>query len=62
MRNPKRESRIPGQWFTKAEADLSSAEILFREGGATDTVCFLCQQQEALKLAGEILEFVKKKI
>ena len=59
MRNPKRESRIPKQWFAKAEADLGSAEILFREGGSTDTICFLCQQAVEKYLKGYLI--LKKK-
>lgn len=60
MRNSKRESQIPKNWFAKAKADLESAEILFREGGATDTVCFLCQQAVEKYLKGFLI-FKKKK-
>lgn len=59
MRNLKRESRLPKRWFSKAEADLDSGEILFREGGATDTVCFLCQQAVEKHLKGFLI--LKKK-
>lgn len=60
MRDPKQESQIPKQWFTKAEADLDSAEILFREGGSTDTVCFLCQQAVEKYLKGYLILKRKK--
>lgn len=60
MREPKKESRIPKQWFSKAEADLGSAKILFREGGATDTICFLCQQAVEKYLKGYLISKKKK--
>ena len=60
MKNPKTESKIPQRWFTKAEADLKSAQILFREGGATDTICFLCQQAVEKYLKGFLLLRKKK--
>lgn len=59
MRSPKQESRVPKQWFVKAEEDLGSAEILFREGGSTDTICFLCQQAVEKYLKGYLI--LKKK-
>lgn len=59
MRKPRSESQIPKHWLTKARADLGSAEILFREHGPTDTVCFLCQQAVEKYLKGFLI--LKKK-
>ncbi|KAF0133483.1 MAG: HEPN domain-containing protein [Candidatus Saganbacteria bacterium] len=32
------------EWMEKAENDLITAEILIKEDGPTDTLCFHCQQ------------------
>ena len=32
------------EWIRKAQNDLRSAEILFKENGPTDSLCFHCQQ------------------
>jgi len=60
MRNHKQESRVPKQWFIKAEEDLGSAEILFRENGPADTICFLCQQAVEKYLKGYLILKRKK--
>jgi HEPN domain-containing protein len=32
------------EWIKKAQNDLESAKILYREKGPTDSLCFHCQQ------------------
>lgn len=32
------------EWIIKAQNDLESAKILYRENGPTDSLCFHCQQ------------------
>ncbi len=34
----------PEEWILKAENDLKSAEILYKENGPTDSLCFHCHQ------------------
>lgn len=36
--------KLASEWILKAENDLKTAEILLREDGPTDTLCFHCQQ------------------
>ena len=44
------------EWFMKAESDLRSAEIIFREEDPpTDTICFLLQQAVEKYLKGFLL-------
>lgn len=59
MRKSRNESQISKHWFAKARADLGSAAILLRESGATDTICFLCQQAVEKYLKGFLI--LKKK-
>ena len=37
-------SRLTKEWIIKAQNDLESAEILYREKGPSDTICFHCHQ------------------
>ncbi|MFH0797189.1 MAG: HEPN domain-containing protein [Candidatus Omnitrophota bacterium] len=37
-------SRLVEEWIIKARNDLKSVEILYREKGPSDTICFHCHQ------------------
>jgi len=39
-----KKSELFKEWIIKAQNDLESAQILFKEKGPTDTICFLCHQ------------------
>lgn len=49
------------EWIVKAQNDLKSAEILYKEKGPTDSLCFHCHQviEKTLKA---FLIFKKKKV
>ncbi len=36
--------KLVQEWITKAQNDLMTAEILYREKGPSDTLCFHCHQ------------------
>ena len=36
--------KLAAEWILKGQSDLETAEILLREQGPTDTLCFHCQQ------------------
>lgn len=40
----KNNSQLYKEWIIKAQNDLKTAEILFKEKGPTDTFCFHCHQ------------------
>ncbi|EKD56698.1 MAG: HEPN protein [uncultured bacterium] len=40
------------KWMEKAQRNFSDAQILYREGGFGDTICFLCQQTVEKSLKG----------
>lgn len=52
MKNSK---KLAKEWFTKGDHDISGAILLFREGGFTDTICFLCQQAVEKYLKGYLV-------
>lgn len=37
-------SKLLKQWIMKAQEDLESAEILYKEDGPSDSICFHCHQ------------------
>lgn len=41
---PKKESRIPADWFAKADLDLETADLLWREKGHPEIIGFHLQQ------------------
>lgn len=47
-------------WIIKAQNDLDSAEILYRENGPTDSLCFHCHQAAEKFLKGFLI-FKKNK-
>jgi len=47
------------EWILKSQNDFKSAEILFRENGPTDSLCFHCHQSVEKILKG-FLVFNKK--
>ena len=51
--------KIAKEWVIKSQNDLKSAEILFRENGPTDSLCFHCHQAVEKILKG-FLVFNKK--
>ena len=38
------QKKLAAEWILKAQNDLETAEILLKETGPTDTLCFHCQQ------------------
>jgi len=38
------QKKLASEWILKGQNDLETAEILLREKGPTDTLCFHCQQ------------------
>ncbi len=54
---------LTDEWILKAQSDLESAEILFREAGPPDSICFHCHQsvEKFLKayLTAEKMRFEK---
>jgi len=38
------QKKLAAEWILKGQNDLETAEILLRENGPTDTLCFHCQQ------------------
>jgi len=52
--------RFAKEWVMKAQSDLETAEILYREKGPTDSLCFHCQQA-AEKMLKAFLVFNKGK-
>ena len=44
QRNKKNNTELSNEWILKAQNDLKSAEILYRENGPTDSLCFHCHQ------------------
>ena len=38
------QKKLASEWILKGQSDLETAEILLREKGPTDTLCFHCQQ------------------
>jgi HEPN domain-containing protein len=42
-------------WYTRGEHDLRGAQILFREGGYTDTIAFLMEQSVEKYLKGYLI-------
>ena len=51
----KADSKIPKDWLNRANHDISDANLLFRDGGYADTVCFLCHQAVEKYLKGYLL-------
>lgn len=43
---------LSDEWINKAQNDLKTAEILYREKGPTDSLCFHCQQAVEKYLKG----------
>lgn len=41
---PKNNLKLAKEWILKSRNDLKSAEILFKENGPTDSLCFHCHQ------------------
>ena len=56
---PKKNSKLAKEWVLKAQNDLKTAEILYRENGPTDSLCFHCHQAVEKILKG-FLVFNKK--
>jgi len=51
--------KLAKEWITKSQNDFESAQILYREDGPTDSLCFHCQQS-AEKILKSFLVFNKK--
>lgn len=60
MKNQENNQKLAAEWFLKAQDDEKSAEILLKEGGSPNTVCFLAQQMAEKFLKG-YLTFKGKK-
>ena len=52
---PKKESLLPQDWFVKAERDLQTAELLWREKGHAEMIGFHLQQGLEKSLKGFLL-------
>jgi HEPN domain-containing protein len=52
---PGKESRLPGDWFARARADLRAAEILLAHGGDTGLAGMHIQQAVEKHLKGYLL-------
>lgn len=37
-------SKLVKEWIIKAQNDLTTTEIIYREKGPSDTLCFHCHQ------------------
>lgn len=57
---PQNNSKSVKEWILKSQSDLKSAEILYRENGPSDSICFHCQQAVE-KILKAFLIFSKKK-
>lgn len=44
--------KLVQEWALKAQSDLRAAEILYKEDGPTDSVCFHCHQAAEKMLKG----------
>ena len=51
--------KLSKEWILKSQNDFKSAEILFKENGPTDSLCFHCHQSVEKILKG-FLVFNKK--
>ena len=51
----KNNSKITKEWIAKARSDLQSAEILYKENGPTDSICFHCHQAAEKILKGFLI-------
>lgn len=51
MKKPE-SNQLANEWFEKANHDLQDANILFKNAGHSDTICFLCQQAAEKYLKG----------
>jgi HEPN domain-containing protein len=51
LSNMKNQRDLARGWLKKSKNDLEAAQLLLRENGPTDTICFHCQQsvEKALK-------------
>ena len=56
---PNNNPKLVKEWIIKSQNDLKSAQILYREDGPTDSLCFHCQQSAEKMLKG-FLVFNKK--
>jgi len=55
-----RKNKIYLEWILRAQDDERSAEILLREEGSPNTICFLCQQIAEKYLKGYLVFRGKK--
>lgn len=53
--NEKKYHILAKPWFATGDRDLSDAILLFKEGGYSNTICFLCQQAVEKYLKGSIV-------
>ncbi|MEA1962738.1 MAG: HEPN domain-containing protein [Patescibacteria group bacterium] len=56
---PNNVSKLTKEWIIKSQNDFKSAQILYKENGPTDSLCFHCQQSVEKILKG-FLVFNKK--
>jgi len=53
--NEKSSIGLPEEWILRAQSDLKSAEILHKENGPTDSLCFHCHQTVEKMLKGFLI-------
>jgi len=53
--------KLSKEWLIKANNDIKTAEILYKEKGPTDSLCFHCHQSAEKYLKG-FLVFIQKKV
>ena len=56
---PNKNLKLAKEWIIKSQNDIKSAQILYRENGPTDSLCFHCQQSVE-KILKSFLVFNKK--
>ena len=49
---PNNVSQLAKEWIIKSQNDFKSAQILYKENGPTDSLCFHCQQSVEKILKG----------
>lgn len=57
MMNNFKESKKYQDWYERAKHDIDDAELLFRDGGHSDTICYLLHQAMEKYLKGFLLYY-----